>query len=190
MKIIYMGTPVFSVGPLNALIRAGHEICTVVTQPDKPNSRRGKEIIFSPVKKLAIERDIPVFQPKDVFSQESEQHLASFHADVIIACAFGQILKQNILNVTPYGCINIHASLLPKYRGAAPIHRSIINGEKETGVTIMYMDEGLDSGDMMISMKTPISNETTVGELHDKLSKLGSELIVEADQIASRGKCA
>ena len=153
MKVIYMGTPLFSVGPLKALIEAGHDICTVVTQPDKPNSRRGKEIIFSPVKQLAIEKDIPVFQPKDIFSIESEKHLASFDADVIIACAFGQILKSNILNLTPYGCINIHASLLPKYRGAAPIHRSIINGEKETGVTIMYMDEGLDSGDMMISKK-------------------------------------
>lgn len=188
MKIIYMGTPEFAVDPLIALYQAKHEICMVITQPDKPNSRRGNEVLFSPVKKTAIELRLPVYQPKNVSSFESEQYLRKLNADVVIVCAFGQILKKNILEMNPHGCINIHASLLPKYRGAAPIHRCIINGESVTGITVMYMDEGLDSGDIMISHVIDITKEMTVGQLYDKMRSCSGALINKAVGLLETGQ--
>ncbi len=188
MKIIYMGTPEFAVDPLIALHQAKHEICMVITQPDKPNSRRGNEVLFSPVKKTAMELGLPIFQPKNVSSFESEQHLRSLNADVVIVCAFGQILKKNILALNPHGCINIHASLLPKYRGAAPIHRCIINGERVTGITVMYMDEGLDSGDIMISQTIDITNEMTVGQLYELMRSCSGALINKAVDLLETGQ--
>ena len=148
MKIIFMGTPDFSVGTLEALVEAGHEVVLAVTQPDKPKGR-GKEMQFTPVKECALAHNIPVYQPKKIREPECIEELKKYQADVCVVVAFGQILPKEILEMTPYGCINVHASLLPKYRGAAPIQWAVINGEKVSGVTTMQMDEGLDTGDML-----------------------------------------
>lgn len=180
MKIIYMGTPEFAVLPLRALAAAGHDIAVCVTQPDKPNSRRGNEVVFSPVKKEARARGITVFQPEKISDGACEAHLKQFDADAVVVCAFGQILRKNILEMTRFGCLNIHASLLPKLRGAAPVNRCIMNGDTESGVTIMYMNEGLDTGDIMIREKTAVPSDMTAGALFDKLSAVGAGLIVEA----------
>ena len=178
MKIIFMGTPDFSVGPLEALIEAGHEILLVVTQPDKKKGR-GKEVQFSPVKECALKHGIEVFQPVKIKTEESVNKLREYDADVFVVVAFGQLLSQEILDMPKYSCINIHASLLPKYRGAAPIQRVIIDGEKETGVTTMRMDVGVDTGDMMLKEVVTIDEKETGETLHDKLSKVGSSLIVK-----------
>lgn len=178
MKIIFMGTPDFSVGPLEALIEAGHEILLVVTQPDKKKGR-GKEVQFPPVKECALKHGIEVFQPVKIKTEESVNKLKEYDADVFVVVAFGQLLSQEILDMPKYSCINIHASLLPKYRGAAPIQRVIIDGEKETGVTTMRMDVGLDTGDMMLKEAVTIDEKETGETLHDKLSKVGSSLIVK-----------
>ena len=151
MKVVYMGTPDFAVGPLKSIIESGHEVKLVVSQPDKKNSRRGNKIVYSPVKQCALDNEIEVFQPNRVSDDESYEYIKSLKPDVIVVCAYGQIVKSNILNLVKFGCINIHASLLPHLRGAAPIHRSIINGDKVTGVTTMQMNEGLDTGDMPVS---------------------------------------
>lgn len=148
MRIIFMGTPDFSVGTLEALVEAGHEVCLVVSQPDKPKGR-GKEMQPTPVKEAAMKHGIPVYQPKKIRDPECAEELRKYNADVMVVIAFGQIIPKEILEMTPYGCINVHASLLPKYRGAAPIQWSIINGEEVTGVTTMQMNEGLDTGDMI-----------------------------------------
>lgn len=179
MKIIYMGTPDFAVGPLRALIEAGHEICAVVTQPDRQKGR-GKGLASSPVKECALEYGIPVLTPVKIKAPESVEELLKYPADIFVVAAFGQILSEEILNMPRYGCVNIHASLLPKYRGAAPIQWSIIDGEKETGVTIMQMDKGLDTGDILFQKKVPITKEETGESLFDKLAEAGAELIVEA----------
>lgn len=173
-----MGTPDFSVGTLEALVEAGHEVCLAVTQPDKPKGR-GKEMQFTPVKETAERLGIPVFQPKKVRDPECVEYLKNFHADVCVVIAFGQILPKAILEMTPYGCINVHASLLPKYRGAAPIQWSIIRGEQVTGVTTMQMDEGLDTGDMLLKTEVPITAEETGESLHDKLAIARAELAVQ-----------
>ncbi|WP_461810030.1 methionyl-tRNA formyltransferase [Faecalimonas sp.] len=178
MKIIFMGTPDFSVGTLEELIRAGHEVVLVVTQPDKPKGR-GKEMQFTPVKEVALQHGIPVFQPKKIRDSESVEELRKYQADVMVVVAFGQIIPKEILEMTSYGCINVHASLLPKYRGAAPIQWSIIDGEDVTGVTTMQMDEGLDTGDMLLKTEIPISSKETGGSLHDKLAEAGAKLCVE-----------
>ena len=149
MKVIYMGTPDFAVGALESIIEAGHEVVLVVTQPDKPKGR-GKEMQMTPVKKCALAHDIPVFQPVKIKEPEAVEYLKTFAADIFVVAAFGQILSSEILHMPKYGCVNIHASLLPMYRGAAPIQAVIINKEKETGITIMQMDEGLDTGDMLM----------------------------------------
>ena len=177
MKVIFMGTPDFSVGTLEALAEAGHEICLAVTQPDKPKGR-GKEMQFPPVKEAAVSRGIPVFQPKKVRDPECVEYLKRFQADVCVVVAFGQILPKEILDMTPFGCINVHASLLPKYRGAAPIQWAILRGEQVTGVTTMQMDEGLDTGDMLLKTEVPITPEETGESLHDKLSEAGARLAV------------
>lgn len=177
MKVIFMGTPDFSVGTLEALDDAGHEICLAVTQPDKPKGR-GKEMQFPPVKEAAVRRGIPVFQPKRVRTPESVEYLKSYQADVFVVVAFGQILTKEILEMAPFGCINVHASLLPKYRGAAPIQWAILRGEQMTGVTTMQMDEGIDTGDMLLKTEVPITPEETGESLHDKLAAAGAELAV------------
>ena len=178
MRVIFMGTPDFAVDTLQALYEAGHEICLVVTQPDRPVGR-GKSIRFSPVKEEALELGIPVYQPEKIKREECVEELRKYRADVIVVVAFGQILSKAILELTPYGCINVHASLLPKYRGAAPIQWAILNGEKETGVTTMQMDEGLDTGDMILKTVIPILPDETGDSLHEKLAASGAALCVE-----------
>ena len=178
MRVIFMGTPDFAVDTLQALYEAGHEICLVVKQPDRPVGR-GKSIRFSPVKEEALELGIPVYQPEKIKREECVEELRKYRADVIVVVAFGQILSKAILELTPYGCINVHASLLPKYRGAAPIQWAILNGEKETGVTTMQMDEGLDTGDMILKTVIPILPDETGDSLHEKLAASGAALCVE-----------
>ena len=179
MKVVYMGTPDFAVGALESIREAGHDVVLVVTQPDKPKGR-GKEMQMTPVKKCAIAHDIPVFQPVKIKEREAVEYLKTFEADIFVVAAFGQILSSEILHMPKYGCVNIHASLLPMYRGAAPIQAVILNKEKETGVTIMQMDEGLDTGDMLMKESIPIAADETGESLHDKLSELGAEMIVKA----------
>ena len=168
MKIIFMGTPDFAVGTLRSLAEAGHEITLVVSQPDKPKGR-GHAMVPTPVKVVAEELGIPVFQPVKIREE----------ADVCVVAAFGQIIPASILHMKKYGCINVHASLLPKYRGAAPIQWAVIDGEKESGVTIMQMDEGLDTGDMLAKAIVPLDEKETGGSLFDKLSEAGGRLCVE-----------
>lgn len=178
MKVIFMGTPDFSVGTLEALVEAGHEVVLAVTQPDKPKGR-GKEMQFTPVKECALRYSIPVYQPRRVREPECIEELRKYQADIMVVVAFGQILPKEILEMTPYGCVNVHASLLPKYRGAAPIQWSIIDGEEVTGVTTMQMDEGLDTGDMLLETEIPMDAKETGGSLHDKLAEAGARLCVE-----------
>lgn len=178
MKVIFMGTPDFSVGTLEALIKAGHDVVLAVTQPDKPKGR-GKEMQFTPVKECALQYDIPVYQPRRVREPECIEELRKYEADIMVVVAFGQILPKEILEMTSYGCVNVHASLLPKYRGAAPIQWSIIDGEEVTGVTTMQMNEGLDTGDMLLKVEIPIEAKETGGSLHDKLAEAGAKLCVE-----------
>lgn len=187
MKIVFMGTPDFAAGALEALIGAGHGITAVVTQPDKPRGR-SKELQFPPVKECALRHNIPVFQPVKIKTPEAVEELKKYEADVYVVAAFGQILSQEILDIPKYGCLNIHASLLPKYRGASPIQHVIIDGEEESGVTIMQMDAGLDTGDMLYCKKTAIAADDTFETLHDKLMVLGGEAIVEALPLLEEGK--
>lgn len=179
MKIVYMGTPDFAVAPLEAIIAAGHEVTAVVTQPDKQKGR-GKEVQMTPVKECALKHGIPVFQPIKIKDPESILELRKYPADAFVIAAFGQFLSEEILQMPKFGCINIHASLLPAYRGAAPIQWVIINGESKTGVTIMQMAKGIDTGDMFCKKEVVIDAKETGASLHDKLMKVGAELIVEA----------
>ena len=176
MKIIFMGTPDFAVGTLRSLAEAGHEITLVVSQPDKPKGR-GHAMVPTPVKVVAEELGIPVFQPVKI--REAKDVLEKTEADVCVVAAFGQIIPASILHMKKYGCINVHASLLPKYRGAAPIQWAVIDGEKESCVTIMQMDEGLDTGDMLAKAIVPLDEKETGGSLFDKLSEAGGRLCVE-----------
>ena len=177
MKVIFMGTPEFSVGTLEALIEAGHEVALAVTQPDKPKGRGGK-MQYTPVKEAALKHGIPVFQPKKVREPECVEELKQYNADIIVVIAFGQILPKEILEMTPFGCVNVHASLLPKYRGAAPVQWAVIDGEEVSGVTTMQMDEGLDTGDMLLKTEIRLDEKETGGSLHDKLAAAGAELCV------------
>ena len=174
-----MGTPDFAASILKKIIQAGHEVIGVVTQPDKEKGR-GKEMSFPPVKELALECGLTVYQPVKVRNPEFIQLIRDMVPEIIVVAAFGQLLPKDLLDIPPYGCINVHASLLPKYRGASPIQYAIINGEEETGVTIQYMDVKLDTGDMILKDKLPITKEETGGSLHNKLADLGAELLVEA----------
>ena len=184
MKIVFMGTPDFAVPCLKALHEAGHEIAAVFTQPDKPKNR-GHKMMPTPVKECALELGIPVYQPLSLRRNKSEDAEAAYETlkntapDCIVVVAYGQILPKEILDLPKYGCINVHASLLPRYRGAAPIQHCIINGEKESGVTTMYMAEGLDTGDMILVEKCAIDEKMTASELHDRLSEMGARLIVQ-----------
>lgn len=177
MRIVFMGTPDFSVPTLKTLVEAGHDVIAVVTQPDKPRGR-GKEMQMTPVKIQALEYDIPVYQPVKVRDEAFVQVLREMGADAFVVIAFGQILPKSVLELPKYGCVNIHASLLPKYRGAAPIQWCVIDGETETGITTMMMDVGLDTGDMLEKIVIPIDGKETGGSLHDKLSLAGGELIL------------
>lgn len=177
MKIVFMGTPDFSVPTLEALYEAGHEIQAVITQPDKPKGR-GKAVLMTAVKEKAISYHIPVYQPVKVREESMVELLRQMAPDVIVVVAFGQILPKQILELPKYGCVNVHASLLPKYRGAAPIQWAVIDGEKESGITTMMMNEGLDTGDMLEMIKISLEDKETGGSLHDKLSKLGGRLIL------------
>lgn len=179
MKIIFMGTPDFAVGTLEALVEAGHEVVLAVTQPDKPKGR-GKTMQFPPIKEAALAHNIEVYQPKKVREPECVEFLKKYGAELIVVVAFGQILSEEILKMPKYGCINVHASLLPKYRGAAPIQWSILNGESVTGVTIMQMDAGVDTGDMLEQVEVPIQADETGGSLFDKLASVGAKLCIQA----------
>ncbi len=179
MKIVFMGTPDFAVGALQAVIEAGHQVTAVVTQPDKPKGR-GKEVQMTPVKVCAMAHNIPVFQPVKVKAPEAVEVLRSYQADIFVVAAFGQILSEEILEMPRYGCVNIHASLLPAYRGAGPIQWAIIDGRRKTGITIMQMDKGLDTGDILLQKEVLIDERETGDSLHDKLAVAGAELIVEA----------
>ncbi|WP_053956942.1 methionyl-tRNA formyltransferase [Inediibacterium massiliense] len=187
MKIVFMGTPDFSVPCLKQIIQDGHEVIGVFTQPDRPKGR-GKKLTSPPVKEIAMEYNIPVFQPQKIREEESVQQIRELKPDCIVVVAFGQILPKSILDIPKFGCINVHASLLPKYRGAAPIHWAIINGEKISGVTTMYMDEGLDTGDMILKREVPIEDKIA-GELHDELSIEGAKLLKETLVLIEK-KCA
>ena len=178
MRIVFMGTPDFAVGALEALVEAGHEVAAVVTQPDKPKGR-GKEMQQTPVKVCALKHNIEVFQPAKIRTPEAVEVLRGYSADLFVVAAFGQILSKEILDMPKFGCVNIHASLLPKYRGAAPIQWAILDGEKETGVTIMQMNEGLDTGDMLTKVIVPIEDNDTGESLFDKLAEAGAKLLVE-----------
>lgn len=187
MRVIFMGTPDFSVGTLEALIAAGHEVVLAVTQPDKPKGR-SREMQFTPVKECAVSHGIPVYQPRRVREAECIEELRKYEADVCVVVAFGQILTKEILEMTPYGCINVHASLLPKYRGAAPIQWAVINGEKVSGVTTMQMDEGIDTGDMLEKIEVVLAEKETGGSLFDKLAQKGAELCVHTLAALEEGK--
>lgn len=173
-----MGTPDFAVPTLEALIKNNHEVLAVITQPDRPKGR-GKILEASPVKKTALKHNIEVIQPQKAKDPQVISELKKYQPDCIVVVAFGQILPKEILELPTYGCINVHASLLPKYRGAAPIHWAVINGEKTTGITTMQMDVGLDTGDMLLKAEFPITENMTTGELHDQLSEAGAQLLIE-----------
>ncbi len=178
MRVLFMGTPDIATGCLQKLIDEKYEIIGVVTQPDKPQNR-GKKLGMPPVKELAIEHDIPVYQPLKARDESFVETLKELNPDIIVVVAFGQILPKSILDIPKYGCINVHVSLLPKYRGAAPINWVIINGESKTGVTTMYMDEGLDTGDMILKEEFDLDDEITAGELHDKMKVIGANTLID-----------
>ena len=178
MRVVFMGTPDFAVGTLEALTGSRHEVAAVYTQPDKPKGRGGK-MQFTPVKEAAAKAQIPVYQPVKVRDSEVIAQLAQIKPDVIVVVAFGQIIPREILELPAYGCVNVHASLLPKYRGAAPIQWAVIDGEKTSGVTTMRMDAGLDTGDMLLKREVALAPDETGGSLFDKLSSVGAELLLE-----------
>jgi methionyl-tRNA formyltransferase len=178
LRTIFMGTPDFALQTLQGLIDAGCHLVGVYTQPDRPKGR-GKQLAAPPVKELALQYDIPVYQPFKLRQPEAVAELQSLAPDLIVVVAYGQILPKSVLEIPRYGCINVHASLLPKYRGAAPINKAIIDGETETGITTMYMDVGLDTGDMLVKKSLAIGPRETAGELHDRLAVLGRETMEE-----------
>lgn len=178
MRVVFMGTPDFAVGTLEAVCEAGYEVVGVVTQPDKPKGR-SKELVPTPVKAAALARGLSVYQPKKIRNAEAIETIRQMKPDVIVVVAFGQIIPKEILEMAPFGCLNVHGSLLPAYRGAAPIQWAVLNGEKESGITIMRMDEGLDTGDMISKKVVTLEKDETSGSLFDKLSAEGAKLLVE-----------
>ncbi len=187
MKIVFMGTPDFSVPCLKALINDGNEILGVFTRTDKPRGRRGNQLVPSPVKVCALENNIKVYQPKTLKDGEAFEIIKELAPEMIAVVAYGKILPKEILDYPKYGCVNIHASLLPEYRGAAPIQQVILDGRTKTGVTAMLMDIGLDTGDMLMKSETDIGENETIDELHDKLSEMGAELLVKVVHDAEKG---
>ena len=179
MRVIFAGTPDFAASALAALIETGHEILVVLTQPDRPKGR-GMKLTPSPVKTLALQHNLPVWQPENLKDVSIQQQLRDLQADVMVVAAYGLLLPAAVLNIPEHGCLNIHASLLPRWRGAAPIQRAIEAGDVESGVCIMQMDVGLDTGDVLLSRNTPITDDTTAAQLHDALAVIGAEAIVEA----------
>ena len=179
MNIVYMGTPEFAIPSLVSLYNAGHNVSLVITQKDKPKGR-GKKIYYTPVKEKALELGLEVFQPDNVNSLESIKKIKDINPDFIVVAAYGQILKKEILNIPKYDCLNVHASLLPKYRGAAPINWAIINGESSTGISIMRMEEGLDTGDVVLMESIEIDDTADYPSIHEKLANLGGKMINEA----------
>ena len=177
MRVIFMGTPDFAVASLEALLRE-HEVLAVITQPDKPKGR-GKKLAFSPVKEYALAHGLAVLQPERVKAPEFVEELRKYNAELIAVTAFGQILPEEILNMPEYGCINVHGSLLPKYRGAAPMQRAIIDGETVTGITTMFMAKGMDTGDMLLKTEVEITPEDNFETLHDKMAAAGASLLLE-----------
>ncbi len=187
MRIIFMGTPDFAVPCLENLIDTGHNVAAVFTQPDKPVGR--KQILTpSPVKACAVSHNIKVYQPEKIKNSNALEIINSINPDVIIVVAYGKILPKEILNAAKFGCINVHASLLPKYRGAAPIQWSILNGDEETGVCVMQMDEGIDTGDILLVRKTPIDINETSAELFDRLSQIGADALIDALKLVEKGE--
>ena len=187
MKIVFMGTPDFAEESLKAIYEAGHEIIGVVTNPDRPKGR-GMKLIPSPVKEFAMEKNLKIFQPEKVKNNEEfVNELKALNPDVICVVAYGKILPKEILDIPPYGCINVHASLLPKYRGAAPVQWAVLNGDKTTGVTTMYMDIGMDTGDMILKQEVEIGENETTGELWDRLKEIGGKLLVETLKQIEKG---
>lgn len=187
MRIAFLGTADFAVPCLQKLHQRGHEIVGVVTQPDRPRGR-GKQLAPPPVKIAAVELGLEIFQPERIKEEDSIDKISSWKPDCLVVVAYGQLLPKELLAIPPMGCVNVHASLLPKYRGGAPIHRAIIDGQKETGVTIMLVNEELDAGDIILQKGREITSNMTVGELHDKLSADGAELLLEALQLMGEGK--
>ena len=186
MRVVFMGTPDFAVATLQAIVENGHEVVGVYTQPDKPKGR-GKELTMTPVKAKALELGVPIFQPVKVKDSESISELRAIAPDVMVVVAFGQLLSKEILDMPKYGCVNVHASLLPAYRGAAPIENVIIDGCKKTGVTTMMMDVGLDTGDMIEQVEVLINDNETSESLHNKLSHVGANLLVKTLQDIEAG---
>jgi len=189
INMVFMGTPDLAATVLQALLDAEYSVSAVVTQPDKPKGR-GKAMACSPVKELAVESGIPVLQPERAKDEAFIEELRAYNPDIIVVAAYGKILPKAILDMPKYGCINVHTSLLPDYKGAAPIQWAILNGEKETGVTIMYMDEGCDTGDIISAETLLIADDETGGSLHDKLAKLGGELLVRTLPSVLDGSCS
>jgi len=179
MKVVFMGTPDFALPPLRALVENGYRVEAVVTQPDRPGGR-GKKLRPPPVKTYALQKNIEVLQPENLREPGFYHLLRDIEPDAIVVAAYGRILPAGILELPRFGCINVHASILPAYRGAAPIHRAVINGEKETGITIMQMDAGLDTGDIIVQDRVPIGVDDTTGDVHDRLAELGGGLLVLA----------
>lgn len=186
MNIIFLGTPDFAVPSLKKIIGSSHKVLAVVTQPDKPVGRSGR-ICFSPVKQTALENGIKVLQYNKI-RLEGVEDLKALKPDIMVTCAFGQILSKEILEIAPHGVINVHGSLLPKYRGAAPVQQAVINGDKETGVTIMKTEEGVDTGDMILVKKTPVYPDETADELFERLSEIGADAVLEALDLIESGK--
>ena len=186
MRVIFMGTPDFAVGTLEEIIKAGHEVVLVVSQPDKAVGR-SKALKYTPVKECAVAHGIEVYQPAKIRAEESVEYLRQYNADIIIVEAFGQIIPKAILEMPCFGCVNVHASLLPKYRGAAPIQWAVLNGDQVTGVTTMRMDEGLDTGDMIMKQEVIVDEDETGGSLFDKLSEVGAKLCVKTMEAIENG---
>lgn len=187
MRVIYMGTPDFAVPCLQKIIEKEHEVVAVFTQPDKPKGR-GNKMTMPPVKELALEHNIPVYQPNKIKTPEMVELIRDLEPQIIIVVAYGHLLSKEILDIPPFGCINVHASLLPKYRGAAPINWAIINGEEVTGNTTMYMDVGMDTGDIILKDSLTIGEDETTGELHDRLSIMGADLLLNTIDLIERGE--
>ena len=186
MRVVFMGTPDFAVPSLEALLAAGHEVCGVFTQPDRPKNR-GMKLLPPPVKVTAQSHGIPVFQPVQLRDGSALEELRALKPELIVVAAYGRILPQEILDLPPKGCINVHSSLLPRYRGAAPIHWAVVNGDAETGVTIMKVAPELDAGDVLGQIATPIDPEETVETVHDRLARLGGELLVQVVEKIAAG---
>ncbi len=187
MNIVFMGTPDFAVPCLQALLDSGEQVIAVYTQPDKPKGR-GHKVLPPPVKELAVSHGIPVYQPATLRTEEAQAEFAALKPDLAVVVAYGKILPQAILDVPPHGCINVHASLLPKYRGAGPIQWSVLNGETKTGVTTMYMAEGIDTGDMILKSETAIGEDETASELHDRLAVLGAQTLLDTLRLVHTGQ--